>query len=63
MLILYVAEGQAWQKDTVQPPVSELMFPSRYGDTSGSGMDGSVTGTQLEASPDASTAESKNDNV
>lgn len=64
MLILHVAEGKAWRKDADQPPVSELRFPSGWGDTLNSGMDGSEAGVHLEVLPGASAAElAKNDHV
>ena len=64
MLILHVAEGKAWQKDTIQPPVSAMRFPPGCGDPSGSGIDGSEAEIHLEALPGTTAADSaKNDNV
>ena len=64
MLILRVAEGKAWRRDTVQPTVSEIRFPSGCGDTEGAVMDGSETGIRFEALPGASATESaRNDQV
>ena len=36
MLILRVAEGNAWQKDTIRAPTSVIRFSPSYGDMSGS---------------------------